>query len=67
MMKTKADILRAELSALRNGFEANGRSAADSARIDAIRAELHKLARRRLVNRMRREFMYDLNGHHGQA
>ena len=66
-MVTKADKLRQELAALKAGFEAGGRSRVDSDRMDAIRVELGKLARRRLMDRVRREILFDMNGHHGPA
>lgn len=68
MKTTQADRLRAELSSLRNSFITyGGCSPADSARMDAIRAELGKLARRRVQARNRRELLYDINGHYGPA
>jgi len=66
-MTTHADRLRAELAALKASFEANGRSLADSTRIDAIRQELARLARRAQAGRTYRQTLYDLNGHHGKA
>lgn len=67
MTMTKANALRQEWQALAADFEADGRAAADIDRMNAIRAELRRLARRRIVGRARRELMFDLNGHHGQA
>ena len=64
---TKSESLRQELTSLRNFFVENGCSAQDALRMNAIRAELLTLARRRRASRTRREILFDINGHHGRA
>lgn len=64
---TTADRLREELSYLRSIFINQGSSPETARRMEAIRAELSKAQRRRIVARARREFLYDMNGHHGPA
>lgn len=67
MRTTQAQQLKAERRAIAAAFDANGRAAVDIARMNAIDAQLRKLAHRRNVSQARREFMFDMNGHHGQA
>ena len=66
-MTTQAERLRMELAALKASWDRNGRSQAESLRMDAIREALAKLARRAKAGRAYRQTLYDLNGHHGKA
>jgi hypothetical protein len=66
---TKDDRLRDELMGLRRWQNAEGYDydADIECRIKAIIRERAQLARRRASNRVYRETMFDLNGHHGRA
>jgi hypothetical protein len=59
-MINSTDRLRAERAALRTSFDANGRSAADTARMNEIDRILAQRRRRNAAARGRSEFMRDL-------
>jgi hypothetical protein len=68
-MTTKADRLREELVNLRRCQNAAGYDwdADIEARIKRVITELAGLNRRKAAQRLHRETLYDLNGHHGPA
>ena len=68
MRTDKAGRLKAERDRLRSEL-VNGQNAypLHAGRLAQIDRELATLARQRAANRLYRETMYDLNGHHGRA
>jgi hypothetical protein len=64
-MTTKRDALSNELAEL--VYDSQSYGAPHERRIAAIKSELAKLARKRLSDRIRRQILWDINGHHGRA
>ena len=65
---TKAQRLEARRTALLADLSRRGGSDAEvGAQIAQIDRELKSLARRRIAARIRRELLFDINGHYGPA
>ena len=63
---TKAESLRREISLAWTEFDRN-RTRANAMRVNALRRSLLRLNTARRLAKARREFMFDMNGHHGAA
>ncbi len=66
-MMTKAQRLEARRTALLADLSRRGGDPELAAEIRRIDRELQSLARRRIAARIRRELLFDINGHYGPA